>query len=344
MATMAGSLPLSHPSTAWEWVARYMPDIPAWPQLPQRSYRENMYAQFARGFPGIVIDPAAERTYVDRSGNLEPGLEILYLAYLENDLDYAAMSDDAAAGLSYLLGNERVLPASRAAIKGQITGPISWGLTVADQNRRPILYDEILADAAAKHLRLQATWQEQQLAPLGPRTILFVDEPYMSAFGSGFVSLEKPQVITLLEEVFAGISGLKGIHCCGNTDWSVLMETSVDILHLDAFDYAESLALYPEAVADFLDRGGTIAWGIVPASPSVEGETVETLVIRLHEAMDLLVEKGVSRDKLLQAGLVMPSCGAGSLDPATAERILELTAGVSAEMRRRYTTVKETAS
>ncbi len=345
MATMAGSLPLAHPATAWDWVIQYLPHIPAWPQLPHRSYQENMYAQFAQGFPGIVVDLVAERTFVDRNRNLEPGLERLYLAYLQNDLEYGAMSPEEAAGLYHLLGSEGLLMTPPVAIKGQITGPISWGLTVSDENRRPVLYDEILADAVAKHLRLRASWQELQLQSFGPRTILFVDEPYLSAFGSGYVSLERAQVVSLLEEVFAGISGLKGIHCCGNTDWSVLLETSVDILHLDAFDYAESLALYPEAVAGFLDRGGIIAWGIVPASPSVEGETAEALVDRLHEALGLLVDKGVSLDKLLNAGLVMPSCGTGSLDPATAESVLELTAAVSAEMRTRYvTTAKEITS
>ncbi len=34
-----------------------------------------------------------------------------------------------------------------------------------------------------------------------PRTILFVDEPYMSSYGSGFISLSREQVLTLLEEI-----------------------------------------------------------------------------------------------------------------------------------------------
>ena len=32
---------------------RYLQAIPCWPQLPKRSYRENMYVQYAEGFPGI---------------------------------------------------------------------------------------------------------------------------------------------------------------------------------------------------------------------------------------------------------------------------------------------------
>jgi len=331
-----GSLPLTDVAQAWDWTLKYLPEIPAWPQLARQSYRENMYAQYSEGFPAIVVDLEAERTYMDRRQDVDRDLERLYLAYLENDLEYGAISADYAAGLHYLLSTPGLLQTPPVAIKGQVTGPVSWGLVVVDQNRRPLLYDETIADAIAKHLRLKASWQEQRLRAIAPQTILFVDEPYMSSFGSAFVSLSRDQVVMLLEEVFAGIEGLKGVHCCGNTDWSVLLETSVDILNLDAYEYVESLSLYPDAVSAFLERGGIIAWGIVPASPLVENETVDSLVERLHKAMDLFVKKGISLDKLLAAGMVTPSCGTGSLSPPTADRVLELTAKVSAEMRARY--------
>jgi hypothetical protein len=333
-----GSVPLTSPAEAWAWTLRYTPQIPIWPQLPRRSYLENMYAQFAQNFPGAVVDLETERTYVDRTQDLDRDMERLYVAYLQNDLEYGALSPEYAAGMHYLLNAEGLLPSGLAAIKGQVTGPISWGLTVVDQERRPLLYDEIMADAVAKHLRLKAAWQERALMRFAPHTILFVDEPYMSSYGSGFISLGRDQVLTLLEEVFAGIAGLKGVHCCGNTDWSVLLDTSVDILSLDAYAYAESLALYPQAVAAFLERGGIIAWGIVPSSAQALSETGPRLLDRLDGALDLLVSKGVSLQKLLASGLVTPSCGTGSLTPEVAERVLALTAEVSALMRQRHTT------
>jgi hypothetical protein len=331
-----GSLPVMGVAEAWDWTLQYTPQMPAWAQLPRRSYLENMYAQFSEYFPGIVVDLEAKRTYVDRSQDLDRDLERLYVAYLEDDLEYGALKPEYAAALHYLLNTEGLLPARPVAIKGQITGPVSWGLAVVDQDRRPLLYDDVMADAIAKHLRLKAAWQEQKLKAFASRTIVFLDEPYMSSYGSGFVSLGREQVQTLLQEVMAGISGLKGIHCCANTDWSVLLSTPVDILSLDAYGYAESLALYPEAVHAFLERGGIIAWGIVPAGPLAHGETAQGLVDRLHGALELLVRKGVARDKLLAAGLVTPSCGTGSLEPHNAQRVLALTAEVSALMRARY--------
>ncbi len=329
-----GSVPHPDPETACELVLRNFPQIPTWPQLPKRSFLENMYVQYSEGFPGVVLED--RRIYVDRSQDLDPGLEKLYLAYLEDDLDHAAISADYAAGLPAFLHAINSTGDQLVAVQGQVTGPVSWGLVVVDQNRRPILYDEVLADAAAKHLRLKAAWQERELRQLCPTVITFVDEPYMASFGSAFVSLGREQVTTLLEEVLAGIQGIKGVHCCGNTDWSILLSTSNDILSLDAYQYAQALSLYPDEVKAFLERGGIIAWGIVPTSDKVYRETVESLVEKLHQAMNLLVKKGIPLDLLLESALISASCGAGPLPEPTAERVLSLVAEVSARMQEKY--------
>jgi methionine synthase II (cobalamin-independent) len=326
----AGSLPYTDPQAACRLTVDRL-DIPTWPQLPRRSFLENMYVQYSERFPGAVA--TNERIYVDREQDLDPALEQLYLAYLMNDVDHAHISPDYAAGLHCFLDMELDQP---PVVKGQITGPVSWGLTVADQNRRPVLYDDVLAEAIAKHLRLKAAWMEKELRKQSSQTMIFVDEPYMSSFGSAFVSLSRDQVVSLMEEVFSGIEGLKGVHCCGNTDWSLLLSTTADILYPDAFGYAEALALYPDHVSAFLERGGVIAWGIVPASDQILEETADSLLDRFHSALDLLIAKGLHKDDLLASALIMPSCGCGSLSIETAERVIELTGQVAKMLQERY--------
>ncbi len=331
LPTAVGSLPHTDPAAACELVRRFLPDIPAWPQLPRRSALESMYAQFSRGFPGVVIEDG--RIYVDRQRDLTADLEALYARYLAEDLDGSAVSPEYAAGLACFTG---LSLESARAVKGQIVGPVSWGLTVTDQDRRSVLYDDVLADAVARHLRLQAAWQERALARLAPQTIIFIDEPYMASYGSAFVAVERHEVIALLDEVFGGLRGLRGVHCCGNTDWSLLLETSVDILNFDAYLFAETLALYPDALRAFLARGGIIAWGIVPTSDDAQvyAQTVEGLTDRLWAALRHVAARGVPLDALLSAALVTPACGMATLSEAAAARALELLAGVSARMRR----------
>lgn len=326
-----GSVPHPDPKQACDLVLRNFPQIPTWPQLPKRSFLENMYVQYSERFPGVVLEQ--ERIYVDREQDLDEPLEALYIAYLKNDLEHAAISREYAAGLPELVS--RPLP-GLTAVKGQVTGPVSWGLVVVDQNRRPVLYDEILADAVAKHLRLKARWQEKQLQKLSPKVITFIDEPYMSSFGSAYVSLSREQAIGLMEEVLAGLEGIKGVHCCGNTDWSLLLATSIHILNLDAYGYAETLALYADDVKAFLNRGGIIAWGIVPASEVIYAETPEHLLERLEQAMQMLVAKGIPLDNIVEASLITPSCGTGSLPVETAEKVLATTARVSQLARQKF--------
>jgi len=305
-----------------------------WPQLPERSFRENMYVQFSQGLPGVVVDQEAKRIYVKRSQDLNQPLEKFYEAYLGNDLNAVAIGREYAAGLHAFLSLKLNSP---LAVKGQVTGPVSWALTVADEEKRPILYDETLSDALAKLLRLKAAWQEQKLKALCPNTIIFVDEPSMSAFGSAYVSITRERVINLLDEVFGGLEGLKGIHCCGNTDWPVLMDTKTDIVNPDVYNFVASMSLYPAEVKKFLDRGGIIAWGIVPNDESsLKGETIPSLRDRIEEAISPLSRKGISFQNLIRRSLLTPSCGLAGLPIEAAERALELLADLSRDLKKRY--------
>ena len=331
LPTAIGSVPHTDPGEACSLVAKYLPEIPAWPQLPKRTFLENMYVQYSEGFPGVVVED--ERIYVDRGQDLDKPLERLYASYLENDVDKFAIGYDYAAGLHAFLDT----PLSPLAVKGQVTGPISWGLTVTNQERRSVLYDDTLADAAAKHLRFKAAWQEAKLKAICPNTIIFVDEPYMASFGSAFVSISREQVIGLLEEVLSGISGLKGIHCCANTDWSVVLATSLDILSFDAYDYGHTVALYPNDVKAFLERGGVLAWGIVPnVDKDLPGETAKSLIDRLDEQIGALDRQGVSYRLQTERCLVTPACSLASLSVEGAAFALELLVDVSRELRKRY--------
>jgi len=189
-----------------------------------------------------------------------------------------------------------------------------------------------------KLLRLKAAWQERELKRICRRTIIFVDEPYMSAFGSVGMMLSKEKVVSLLNEVFGGIEGLKGVHCCGNTDWSVILGSDVDIISFDAYSYAQSLSLYPEEVKKFLDRGGTVAWGVVPnEAEALNRESAASLKDRLEEAMAPFTRKGVPFRQLIAQGLITPSCGLASLAAEEAAvRALELLVELSERIKTRY--------
>jgi hypothetical protein len=312
-------------------------DVPAWPQLSRRTFRENMYVQYSAPLPHVVLDEANEKITVDTTGDLTPALEAFYERYLADDVDAFALPADHAAGFFTMLEQFRQTPGEWA--KGQVTGPISLGLTVVDQDLRSILYNDLLADVIVKNAAMNARWQVQRLRAVRPNVIVFVDEPYMASFGSAFISLSREQVITMLDEIFAAIrqeGALSGVHCCANTDWSVLLATSVDILNLDAYGYLENLALYPAELRAFLDRGGVVAWGIVPNTEEITRVTPDQLARRLWDGLRLIHDRaqarGVSIDpeELANRSLIVPSCGLGSQTVETADRVLTVLAQTGA--------------
>ncbi len=108
LPTVIGSMPHTGSSEACSQVNHYLKDIPAWPQLPKRSFRENMYIQFSQGFPGVVVEE--NKIFIDCSQDLDKPLEKLYAAYLENDVDKYPISDEYAAGLHSFLALTNLSP------------------------------------------------------------------------------------------------------------------------------------------------------------------------------------------------------------------------------------------
>jgi len=331
LPTAIGSMPHVNPDEACSIIMKYLPDIPIWPQLPRRSPQENMIIQFSEGFPGVVVK--GDKIHIEPSANFESELEQIYIDCEQDNAHKYGISTEYAAGLYAFLSKAR----GSKIVKGEVTGPVTWGLAVTRQDGLGILYDDILAEAAAKFLRLKASWQENILKEISPNPIIFVDEPYLVSLGSVFTPIPEEKVPVLLEEVIKGIKGTKGLHCCGNTNWSVLLDTTIDILSFDAYNYASSLSTHSGKVKSFLERGGSIAWGIVPnEEETLAKESLPSLRDRLEEAMAPFTRDGVKFKQIVAQGLVTPSCGLESLSLEATSRALELTAKLSQDLRSRY--------
>jgi methionine synthase II (cobalamin-independent) len=331
LPTAIGSMPHVNPDEACSVIMKYLPDIPIWPQLPRRSPKETMIVQFSEGFPGVVID--GDKIHIEPSADFESELEQIYIDCEQDNAHKYGVSTEYAAGLYAFLSKA----AGSKIVKGQVTGPITWGLRVTRQDGLGILYEDTLAEAAAKFLRLKASWQENILRAISPDTIIFVDEPYLVSLGSVFTPIPEEKVPVLLEEVFKGIKGTKGLHCCGNTNWSVILDTKIDILSFDAYNYASSLSTHSGKVKSFLERGGNIAWGIVPnEEEALAKESLPSLRDRLEEAMAPFTRNGVKFKQIIAQGLITPSCTLAGLSLEEANQALELTAKLSRDLRSRY--------
>lgn len=344
---LIGSLPMDDHRAASRLIMDYTPRIPLWVQLPVFA-QEGMIPQFLTGMPAVV--EAGGKFFIDTAGD---SFDDSLLAFFEDYMLLSehpdrlsgsrfALSDVTAKGVMALLETLTRIETPPVAVKGQVTGPVTFCTGVKDQDGRAIFYNETLRDAAVKHLSLNARWQIRTLSGPGCPVIIFIDEPALAGFGSSeLISISKEEIMACLEEVVDAVhaeGGLAGIHVCANTDWSLVLESGVDLVNFDAYAYFDRFILYGAQIRKFLEAGGFLAWGIVPTlEPEViEQESVDSLYAALLERFRQVESLGISQATLRAHSFITPSCGVGALSQDLAKRVLSLTRDLSARVRESY--------
>ncbi|MFA7342004.1 MAG: hypothetical protein WCY65_02385 [Candidatus Methanomethylophilaceae archaeon] len=329
--TLIGSLPFEDPAKALDLIVEEKIICAPWPQLPRLGYRESMYSQTAARLPGLVANEKEGQLCVDL-GDYDP-MEF-YTALLEEDIDYFQPPSEGHQGLYAFLERDH---SSHLAVKGQVTGPVSEGLQIFDREGRPVVYDESYGEIVRKGVNMYARWQQRRLSGIHPNVVMFFDEPSLTLLGTPFASISADEAVSWLNEAMEGVDCHKAIHCCGNTDWPMVLRTDLDILSFDAYSYAHTLALYPQELAAFLEGGGSLCWGIVPNSDEgVRIETAESLFRLMEKHLDGLVAKGLDRDLLQRRCMLSPQCGLGGMEEPDAVAVLRLLRELSDLMRERY--------
>jgi hypothetical protein len=350
LATTIGSLPHLDVSRGTRLVLDNTPIIPSWSQFPKRARHENMMLQFTEGLPGLVEQD--ERTVFDTSqADFVDQLTLFYDRYLAasefNDakaLENFAISRNYAAGFEEFLKQlpQHLETHDALMLKGQVTGAFTLGTNLLDQDGRCSYYDSQLRDVIVKSVELKALWQVSKLKEFELPVMIFLDEPSLLGFGSQtFITVGREDVISDINAIATAVhrqGGLVGVHCEANTDWSILMESDLDILDFDAYDHMQSISLYPAELRGFLERGGWLGWGIIPTldKDAAATETLPSLLSRFDAGVEMLEGKGFSRDLLIRRALITPSCGAGGvLTVELAERVLGLLRELSFALRDR---------
>ena len=327
LATAIGSLPYVDPQKAIELIKVSLPGAPFWPQLVNRAPLEDMLLMYDRALTPLVTANADARCAEPLAPGVsrEEGLTLFYQNLWEGDNRNFELNGDEAAGFTEFV--KSYLP-ERGWVKGQVTGPVTMASAVIGFNGKALLFDEDIAEAIARGLGAAAGVQAGQLAAGGALPIIFFDEPSLTGFGSAFSPLTREQALSMLrasfEEARNRFAGMKiGVHCCGNTDWSLIMEASPDIISLDSVGFGHYLLLYLEQLKAFVKNGGAVAWGAIPTDPA-KATTAAELWQNLEELLNKLVGEGVDKNMLAMASLITPACGLGSLAEKDAEHILSL--------------------
>jgi hypothetical protein len=351
LATTIGSLPHVDASFGTELIFRHTPEIPSWAQFPKRTASENMMRQFNEGIPALKSE--GSRDYIDSTReDFTSSLTDFYERYLaatgsgdQEALEHFGISMTHAAGFYEYINRlpDHLSAHDTVMLKGEVTGPVTLGMNILDRDNKSVYYDAQLRDVIVKTVEMKALWQIQKLKQFELPCMIFLDEPSLLGFGKqDFITVSRDDIlgdINRVVEVIHDHDALAGVHCEENTDWSILMETDLDILDFDAYDHMTAMTLYPGELGAFFDRGGILGWGIVPTLDleAAAGESLQSLMDRFESGIFRFEEMGFDRDLLLRRALLTPSCGAGGvLTEPLAERVLGLLRDISRELRVRY--------
>lgn len=308
-ATAIGSLPHVDPSAAAALALDLLPALPAAPQLPRRHPAEGMLAQAVDGMAGVsttadgslAVDPAC----FDPDRPLDVGFE-----------------SEAWRGLNAFLAAART---RRGPVKLQLTGPVTLGVALEDAGLPAEVAFRAASAAVSARARALVALATDALPTCG--LVVVLDEPGLMAWGSERLPLKGDDVVDLLSGGLASLGNrvVTGVHCCGDIDWKLVTTAGPDLI---SGPVGPGLAQAAPTLAPFLERGGLVAWGVVPTFGPI-GDDPDPLWRKLADLWCEMTRAGCDPIRLRQQALLTPACGLAGHDARQAAHILDLTMGVA---------------
>ena len=278
-------------------------DIPFFPQLPKVDFHEDMYAQASQNFPGINVDLSHERLDFDTSRFHQELID-----YMDRMADAETFDLTSEYSVVYHRFLEKDLR-TYEAIRGQLTGPVSFGFKVVDENKKPIIYDDEIRTILFDFLQRKANAQYQQLRQQNRNAFVWLDEPGLGWVFSGLSGYLDEQAKQDYRGFLDGLEGPKALHLCANVNLPYLLSLGLDILSFDAYQIEVMPKGYAQAVADYIEGGGILCWGIVPTdSTSLGAETSESLAKRLIDYWEVVTQNSnTTPQRIAHQALIAPA-------------------------------------
>ena len=300
LATSIGSVPCDRPEDACELAMSANSSFPTVPVLAPHS--SSLLAQAVHGIPGVEVQPPGLlRLHDPAVGDVPVG-----------DVPVGAVADARAAAQALVAGelvggdvDVEVSGGPFAATTGfldhlavesdgggvlgvrvGLLGPVTLALSLRAAGV-PVVHTLALAESVVA--RRAAVLLETTRAALPDAVVLVcASEPGLVGAMHPTFPLAPSEVVGTLGALVTTLDQhpdagdlLIGVHVPGRTNWEAILATGVSVISTPADTGAVGWA--PQ-LADFLDRGGRIAWGAVPVDQPL-GTSEELLWRRLERAV-----------------------------------------------------------
>lgn len=302
LVTGVGSLPHTDPQRAASFVLDTT-TVPYLPQLPNRHPEERMLVQWGDGLCGCGG--------VDSSIGLGHG-------------EPAGPRDEAFKGATALLD---ALGGDAAAVKTQATGPVTLALGLLSAGHP----GEGLLDCAVTGLIGRVAEHVASLATRLPKAdiTLILDEPGLSGLLVPGFPITREEARYALRTVMAAAPVPAGIHCCADTDWSVVTSVRPSWISWDVSSLGAAFQQHAEAVAASTWDGTRFIWGVAPTQSQ---PLPSDLDVRLQRIVGRLVMSGAKLAGLVDGAMFSPACGLAGLSEVQAETVARTVVQVAGEL------------
>ncbi len=308
-------------------------NVPFWPQLPKVSFYEDMYVQASEGFPGIEINEQEKEIRLSHE-RFQAGL--MHLAEHWEDPEHFKVSERYSRTFDLFL--QRDLD-DYPHVRGQLIGPISFGLSIVDSEDRPIIYEQEVREILFPFMQKKLLAQRAELEKVHASPLVWIDEPGLEMLFTAFTGYTSTAALADYENFLAGLPRPRGVHLCGNPDWSFLLQLDMEILSVDALANGHILTRYFDQLKEFFDRGGIISWGITPTlTEELHGVNTDDALCQLEEMWDYLDGRGLPKEQILRQSWIAPArcCLINEDGACTVEKSTARVREISRNLRSRY--------
>lgn len=312
IATGIGGLPHRDANEAAAFSLREM-ELPTIPYLPRRSPAEGAVAQAMIGMQGITVGQYG-------SISVHPD-QIDPLAPVRTDIQ-----NDAFVGFRTFLDAAK---GRQGWVKWQFIGPVTFGMALM---RAGVPMSEAFESAVrCVRSKVEHLIQVVDKALPGCQQLVFIEEADLSELMNPGFPIAPDTAIDLVSGALAAIEtdAVAGLHVCGLADIPTQLAAGPAVLSLPVRPEVADSAGY---LIRFMERGGYVAWGVVPTSGPILA-SAERPWRNLTQLWCELVQRGADPSMLRRQSIITPECGLSSHSPVVAERVHRIAADVSRRAR-----------
>lgn len=213
------------------------------------------------------------------------------------------------------------------ALKTQATGPVTLALgLMAAGHPGPGLMDCVVKGLIGRvdnHIgALSARFPETEI------TLIF-DEPGLSGLLVPGFPITRTDAGDVLTRVLRAAPVQAGIHCCADTDWSVVAGARPSLISWDINALGQGFFEQTEALAAATWEGTRFIWGVVPTQSQPFPADLD---VRLQRVVGRLVMSGAKLAGLLEGAMFSPACGLAGLTEGQAEIVAQTVVQLAGEL------------